>query len=153
MENKKGEFAFTLLEAVGRFHDDLPTWSFNPRAYERVYNDRVEEMKARGWDSQRIFKKCTNFDFPKYDGVPMTILIYFNHPIVNEWDSDETRIALYVMAQNKIAKNKVEIFTESMKIPNKRYFTEYDEREIMALEQFSQNLTATLNPTSDIRNR
>ena len=153
MEIKKGEFVFTLLEAVGRLHGNPPTWDFDPRSYEYVYEDRVREMKERGWDSQRILKKCSNFDFPNKDGVPITVLIYFNHPIVHEWDGDEMRIALYSMAQHKIAKNKVSIFEESMKDPEERYLTKYDVQEIIALEKFSKNLSAKVNPIFGIRNR
>ena len=130
MEIKNGEFAFSPLEAAGRLHDNPPSWTFDPRSHDCTYEDRVEQMKSRGWDNARILKKCTNFEFPNHDGTPLTILVYFNHPIVKEWDVNDIRKAMFTMAQNQIAKNKILIFNESFRLPEERYFSKFANLEI-----------------------
>src|SRR6266849_1273927 len=97
MAERKGEFAYTNREIVGWLLDNTTETGQFPLDKE-VVSERVERMRNAGWDAHRILEKCARFDIYHPQGtlqIPLTQLVYFDHPVVSELPDHEVRTALY----------------------------------------------------------
>jgi hypothetical protein len=144
MAERAAEFAYTYRESVRWLLDHTAETGEYPIARDVVF-DHVGRMKKAGWDALKILEKCARFDIYHIQGhlqVPLVQIIYFDHPIVSELPDHLVRGALYRMAAVYAAQNRADQFADSL-APEKEYRpSSVYGRNIRAMEQFMDRLTA-----------
>lgn len=158
---RKLDFTYTYREAVGWLYNGEQTEHRFGAWAQDVVVQRIEAMKRRGWDSQKILDKCTDFTVrysSQNPAVCLTDLVYYDHPILSEWSDNSIRLALYKMTMEEIIRNKVRIFKiqltpEYREIEHKPYLITVLQKEIKYLEEFTRRISEEITPSREIKNK
>jgi|SRR5579859_6832298 len=152
MPERTGEFAYTYRESVRWLLENSAETGKLPLA-KAVVNEHVERMRQAGWNAHEIMQRCADFGiFPQGDlKVPLTQIVYFDHPVISELPDNEVRAALYRMAALYAAESKADLFADRL-LPDKAYLPKYvHERNIRAMEQFMNRLSVEATPPAGLR--
>ena len=151
---KKLDFAYTPKEVV--------VWAYSTHVWNRIFpsggnhNDyiknQVDEMRVRGWDNDKILRMSSeNITWGSRIRKPLPEIVISGHPINDEWDENEVRLALYRVVLDEVTMIKTTEFRN--RIEGEKWTIDSDGRQISMLEGFIERLTQEATPTRGIRNR
>lgn len=117
----------------------------------------IDKMIEHGWSNDEIIVRCSKNlpkSYPHSIRRPLPELVLSGHPIVEEWDDNDVRVALNKMAHNRLAEIRTEQFILLINTGDRENRNiGYLETEAQLMQTFSDMLTHEATPAAGIRNK